>query len=788
MPFRYQPRAKYLMIRPNYSFLIWCVLLAVLAANSLGDVPTLGNDPNRTPQCTAERDFHEAWIKVVERTCLKCHVIDGEASESSFKLHDLLRVPASEKTLTNQKNCDALTEIALINEEDGRSRLLAKSKGELDHGGGEILKQDSTEFRVLQDFVRSRQKATPSNSEELPFDDDSRSLFENTKMISERQLLRRITLSLAARLPTISELESIDSQGISAFDSILAKLMREEAFYNRLLEGFNDIFLTRGYDGNGEDVLSYNHFEHTRHWYQKHDLDQFPEKERQKARYKLADQYREALRREPLELVRFIVDQDRPFTEIVNANYTMVSPYTARGYGVFDVLRDQFKNPDDPFEFIPTKLNALKHRDGKTQPTVDGFYPHAGVLSMFQYLRRYPTTETNRNRLRARMVYQHFLGVDIMNLAPRVGDAAAIDAKYKTPTMQAAECVVCHRTIDPIAGLFQDYYNEEGHYGPRKAGWFADMFGPGCEKVDLPATDILRPIQWLGQRIEQDPRFAVAMVEHVYYILMGRRVLLPPDDIDDPHFAAKRLGYLAQRQTIERVADRFRKQNFNLKVVFQEWVLSPFYRVDGLNEVETNPERMGELDDLGVVRMLSPEQLERKIVAVFGKPWGRLTDSYAILYGGIDSQEVTERLTEPSGAIGAIQRMMANDVACKNVAADFALPADQRRLFPGIELDVVPTADDPVVESKLRAAIVHLHRHVLGRDDSPNGVDVDQTLRLFAGIVAQGTSRGRFENVESYFCKSSGQDGPRDLDPHYTMRAWRAVVTYLLRQHDFLYE
>ena len=105
---------------------------------------------------------------------------------------------------------------------------------------------------------------------------------------------------------------------------------------------------------------------------------------------------------------------------------------------------------------------------------------------MFQYLRRYPTTETNRNRLRARMYYQHFLGVDIMNLAPRVSDAAAIDAKYEIPTMQAAECVVCHRTIDPIAGLFQDYYNEEGHYGPRKDGWFTDMFGPGREGDDLP--------------------------------------------------------------------------------------------------------------------------------------------------------------------------------------------------------------------------------------------------------------------------------------------------------------
>ena len=25
-------------------------------------------------------------------------------------------------------------------------------------------------------------------------------------------------------------------------------------------------------------------------------------------------------------------------------------------------------------------------------------------------------------------------------------------------------------------------------------------------------------------------------------------------------------------------------------------------------------------------------------------------------------------------------------------------------------------------------------------------------------------------------------------DPHYTVRAWRAVVTYLLRQEEFLYE
>ena len=91
------------------------------------------------------------------------------------------------------------------------------------------------------------------------------------------------------------------------------------------------------------------------------------------------------------------------------------------------------------------------------QESATGFYPHAGLLGSFQYLRRYPTTETNRNRLRARMYYLHFLGVDALELAARVSDAAAASAKYSIPTMQAPECVSCHGTVDPVAGLFQDY-------------------------------------------------------------------------------------------------------------------------------------------------------------------------------------------------------------------------------------------------------------------------------------------------------------------------------------------
>ena len=109
---------------------------------------------------------------------------------------------------------------------------------------------------------------------------------------------------------------------------------------------------------------------------------------------------REAILREPTELVKYIVRNDRPFTEIINADYIMVSPYTSRGYGIFDELKGKFKNTENPFEYIPVRLKALQNRDGKShQESPTGFYPYAGILSTFQYLKRYPTTETNRNRL-----------------------------------------------------------------------------------------------------------------------------------------------------------------------------------------------------------------------------------------------------------------------------------------------------------------------------------------------------------------------------------------------------
>src|SRR5205823_10105000 len=125
-------------------------------------------------------------------------------------------------------------------------------------------------------------------------------------------------------------------KGLDALPPLLDELMKEEVFYDRLREGFNDIFLTVGLDGNPEaTVLSYEHFTRTRLWTAKHDLSDVPEKDRQKARYKLDADYRKALLGEPMKLVEHIVRNDRPFTENVTADYLMFTPYTARRYRLF---------------------------------------------------------------------------------------------------------------------------------------------------------------------------------------------------------------------------------------------------------------------------------------------------------------------------------------------------------------------------------------------------------------------------------------------------------------------
>ena len=78
------------------------------------------------------------------------------------------------------------------------------------------------------------------------------------------------------------------------------------------------------------------------------------------------------------------------------------------------------------------------------------------------------------------------------------------------------------------------------------------------------------------------------------------------------------------------------------------------------------------------------------------------------------------------------------------------------------------------------------HQRLLGQDLVAEDPEIERTFQLFTGIIADANAQGQFEPRETYFC--GGREEFRTEDTLYTIRAWRGVMTYLLRQHSFLRE
>jgi hypothetical protein len=265
----------------------------------------------------------EIWVKVGAKSCIKCHKDGGDAEETRFILEDPALSTGEE---WKAKNWEMFQKVGKLRK-DGKPLVLLKVTEEVEHEGGEIFQRGSAGYSLLRNLVNGEFELEAQTFQKTDF-------FAGVEMVDDLRLLRRLTLSLAGRLPTASEMEQVQKGGL---DSVLNEVMEEDAFYERLVEGFNDIFLLHGVDGSPERILGYRNFGNTRMWYQKVTFEEIKDpKERQQAKYALADRYRESILHEPYALIEYIVRNNRPITEVVTADYLMVSPYTAKGYGIFE--------------------------------------------------------------------------------------------------------------------------------------------------------------------------------------------------------------------------------------------------------------------------------------------------------------------------------------------------------------------------------------------------------------------------------------------------------------------
>lgn len=744
--------------------------------------------------CVSSTELFErrVWPEVVSR-CASCHVPGGAAAGSRL----LLRPAEAPGALGYNYEVFGQAATTLL---DGDTPLvLRKPTGLVPHGGGQVLEPEGPEVALLRQMIDQYRRPVACDTQVVPPPGDPA---EGVTLLDPAATLRKASLQLAGRVPTDAELAAARRGGLDALDPILLSMMGERAFLDRIKEIFNDVFLTdanlfyRVYDSLTNKALDKRAFP-TWNWYGSPDSDA--------GRLTL-----DALAREPLEMVAYVVKNDRPATEIVTGRYRLVNPYTARVFG----LRPTFKDPSDLSEFVEVQL-----------PQIHDYAPgqgeYAGVLTTTSFLFRYPNTETNRNRKRARYFYQHFLGFDIMQSAPRI-DLSTIDFSAD-PWRKNPVCTGCHASLDPVAGAFQNWtncYSGQGirYYKPGErfcqGAWYPDatMFPPGTGAGQtLPRERLPTALEALAATVVGNPGFGKAMAGHLLRGLLGRPLLLPPTDPSAPTYAGLAAAYDAQQKLLAALSEQFAKSNYNLKRLVIAIVKSPAFRA-------ANAEREGRLELTGVGggALTAPEVLHRKIQSVLGYPWGtagslnnRSTigtpyyllgpDRLRVLYGGIDSVTVTTRQQLPGGLSAAASQRMASEMACEYAAVDLAAPRASRRLFPYVDRDRVPGGDASAAsEADVLKTLQHLHARILGEELDTSDPELRATYDLLvkaqrdgaAAIAAGRAARQLGARCRADYVYATGQavSGGFSDDSNYMVRAWQAVLTYLLLDYKFLFE
>ena len=244
--------------------------------------------------------------------------------------------------------------------------------------------------------------------------------------------------------------------------------------------------------------------------------------------------------------------------------------------------------------------------------------------------------------------------------------------------------------------------------------WYRDMRTPGFEETHVPDADDSLP--WLAKHIAADPRFAEAAVKFWWPAVMGSEIAEPPADENDATFRGLLTASNAQTAEVERLAGGFRRgfrgrSPYNLKDLLVEVVLSKWFRAKLLTA--DDPVHAVALRGVGATRLLTPEELARKTLAVTGFQWGRfrgedwrapheehwsaLSDSrvgYGLLYGGIDSDGVTARARDLSSVMASVAQSHAVHTSCPIVMKElYLLAAENRRLFAGVDTTISPISE-----------------------------------------------------------------------------------------------
>ncbi|MEM9460635.1 MAG: hypothetical protein AAGF11_41080 [Myxococcota bacterium] len=314
--------------------------------------------------------------------------------------------------------------------------------------------------------------------------------------LTATQLLVRASLDLRGVRPSVEELAAVEADE-GAIDTLTEGFVDDSRFGDRMGDVFAGAWRTRidSYEGGGPEFIG-------------GDLPRY-----------VGD--------EPSNLIAFIALNDRPYTDLVDSEYTYVAEELATLWGLETVAAGE--------DLLPAGTVRGRYVDGR---------PQQGVLSMNSVFWRTESTIENANRGRANalssaLLCQSFLDRPIdFPTDLDLTDSESIRNAIRTDPA----CQGCHSTLDPLASYLWGYmYPEAAFYQstydvPGELGWTAHTgvepgyFGrQGSRMTDLAGF------------VAADERFVSCAVQTVYEGMMGRPVQLA----DEGALAEHREDFLA---------------------------------------------------------------------------------------------------------------------------------------------------------------------------------------------------------------------------------------------------
>lgn len=659
---------------------------------------------------------------IVQQRCIACHVTGGLARDTGLQFQRSM-------TGSSGNNLAAIQSYLSVGK-NSAATLLDKATGGASHVGGEQIAEGTNEFVLLSEVLNLLEQDQNLHGEVLTYSFASdegqadqlsaQTIFSAVTLESREASFRRAAILLASRVPSMVEYEQLQSGNDETLRSMIRGLMSEPQFRNFIVEATNDRLLIEGAE---EGPINQNFINFPEYRNRVYDIEVVGGRN---SAYEFIERINIASKRASGELIAHVVMNELPYSEILTADYMMMNSVESEMLGSDVVFPENA--PDDFFlparitqYYFPDELESgPKHPDAGFQVLSRGKpmsdYPHAGLLTDFGFLTRYPTTATNRNRARARWTLFHFLGIDIEKSSQRPTDETALSDR-NNPTLNNPACTVCHTVLDPVAGAFQNWsdfnlyrqnngtdaldrfykHPEDGSDSLYQNGdvWYRDMRSPGLFEHTITEDDYT--LRELANLIVQEPGFLTAAARFWWEPIFGKPLLDLPSVATDQGFAEKSAAYQAQQAAIDDFA-RVLAQELNGKEMLVEMLMSPWFAAETSTRYEF--EAIHSEIGLGSERLLTPAQLANKTLSLTGARWrssdnpsGSVYDKYddlSVILGGIDSRAVTERATELTPSMLAVWQTHAAELACPIVLRDFSLPHLERRLFDDINLDTTP--------------------------------------------------------------------------------------------------